>query len=184
MSIEYITSDTHFNHSNIIKYCNRPFHDIYEMNQAIIDRWNSIVNDNDIVYHLGDFAFIRKDNLELSYAQQLRQQIREFVDRLNGKIILIKGNHDTLSNFQAEECGFFEYYQKPVYVGDYILTHVPQEDVPSDLINVHGHIHNTYLEQFQKPWYYNVSCDLHDFKPIRLDELQNMQIDDSKYIRK
>ena len=110
MSIKYITSDTHFNHSNIIKYCNRPFHDIYEMNQAIIDRWNSIVNDNDIVYHLGDFAFIRRDNLELSYAQQLRQQIREFVDRLNGKIILIKGNHDKLSNFQAEECGFFEYH--------------------------------------------------------------------------
>ena len=51
----YIISDTHFNHENIIKYCNRPFKDINEMNDAIIDNWNRIVKKDEIVYHLGDF---------------------------------------------------------------------------------------------------------------------------------
>lgn len=53
----FVTSDTHFNHKNIIKYCNRPFKDVEEMNEAIINNWNNLVTNDDVIYHLGDFGF-------------------------------------------------------------------------------------------------------------------------------
>ena len=50
----YFIADTHFNHANIIKYCNRPFKNTDEMNKYIIRKWNSVVKETDTVYHLGD----------------------------------------------------------------------------------------------------------------------------------
>lgn len=53
----YFTSDLHFNHENIIKYCNRPFKNIDDMDNYLINYWNKIIRTKDIVYILGDFAF-------------------------------------------------------------------------------------------------------------------------------
>jgi calcineurin-like phosphoesterase family protein len=75
----YFTADTHFNHTNIIKYCNRPFKSVEEMNETIINNWNKKVNDTDIVYHLGDF----------SWGNPV-----PFLEKINGKIFIIPGNHD------------------------------------------------------------------------------------------
>lgn len=60
----YFIADTHFNHTNIIKYCKRPFKDANEMNEYIIEKWNSVVKDDDIVYHLGDVGFGLSANSE------------------------------------------------------------------------------------------------------------------------
>lgn len=83
----YLTSDTHFGHKNIVDYCGRPYRtadgqiDVPAMNEDIVARWNSKVQPGDTVYHLGDFAMGPEENLLLR-------------KRLNGKIILITGNHD------------------------------------------------------------------------------------------
>jgi len=78
----WFTSDTHFGHTNIIKYCNRPFKDVTEMDEALIANWNSVVKQNDDIYHLGDFGFATVE------------RIQRIVNRLNGKKHLIFGNHD------------------------------------------------------------------------------------------
>lgn len=79
----FFTSDLHLNHSKIIKYVNRPFENVEEMNETIIERWNSKIKNNDLAYHLGDLGFFKKyDDYE------------KIVKRLNGKIVNIKGNHD------------------------------------------------------------------------------------------
>lgn len=77
----FFTSDTHFNHANIIKFCpeTRPFEDKDHMNESLIENWNSTISNDDTVWHLGDVCF----GSDFS-----------FLYRLNGKINLIKGNHD------------------------------------------------------------------------------------------
>ena len=60
----FVTADTHFNHENIIKYCNRPFKDVNEMNEVIINNWNSVVSKDDIIYHIVYYWFRTKDELK------------------------------------------------------------------------------------------------------------------------
>lgn len=78
----FFTSDTHFGHSNIINLCKRPFEDVEEMNEALVTNWNNVVPENGRVFHLGDFAL---------GGSELWSNI---LDRLNGQIYLILGNHD------------------------------------------------------------------------------------------
>lgn len=78
----YFTSDTHFAHINMLKYDNRPFHDIGEHDQELIRRWNLLVDPRDTVYHLGDVTWSPRN-------------IEYLLERLNGKKHLIWGNHDS-----------------------------------------------------------------------------------------
>jgi calcineurin-like phosphoesterase family protein len=78
----YITSDTHFGHKNILEYSDRPFSDVNEMDEYMIDSWNSVVSPQDIVFHLGDFAFLRPN------------RVIEILSRLSGTIYFVYGNHD------------------------------------------------------------------------------------------
>ena len=78
----YFISDTHFYHKKIIKYVNRPFKDVEEMNNTLINNWNKRVKHKDEVYILGDFSFGNKE------------QTLDLLNKLNGRKYLIKGNHD------------------------------------------------------------------------------------------
>lgn len=78
----WFTSDSHFGHVNILKYCNRPFDSCKEMDETMIERWNMVVEPSDIVHHLGDFALCSN-----GYA-------RSILERLNGKIYLAIGSHE------------------------------------------------------------------------------------------
>ena len=89
----FFTSDQHWGHKNIIKYCERPFDSVEEMDEAMIANWNSVVGKHDEVFHLGDFSFLtRKDALTLRR-------------RLNGNICLLLGNHD-LARVPVSSPGF------------------------------------------------------------------------------
>ncbi|MFQ6238209.1 hypothetical protein [Sinorhizobium meliloti] len=82
---KFYTSDTHFCHHRILAMCARPFASIEDHDEAIVSRWNSVVRDDDIVYHLGDFAFHLGLNSE---------RIRGLFFRLKGRKHLVIGNHD------------------------------------------------------------------------------------------
>lgn len=78
----WVTSDLHFGHKNIIRYSKRPFKDVEDMNEQLIQRWNDRVSPDDIVFNLGDFAFLKPE------------QIAKILSRLNGKQYFVMGNHD------------------------------------------------------------------------------------------
>lgn len=82
MSTIFFTSDHHFGHKNIIKFCNRPYASVEEMNEDLIIKWNDKVSPNDTVYHLGDFSFKGRDP-------------KLYFNRLKGHKHLIIGNHDS-----------------------------------------------------------------------------------------
>ena len=168
----YFISDTHFNHSNIIKYCNRPFKSINEMNQTIINNWNKTVKVDDEIYHLGDFALGKKE------------EMYNTVSNLNGKKYLIRGNHDKWSISIYEELGFNVLKNAPIKLENdkLLLSHkpVPDKQIPKGFINIHGHIHNKDLyeciekyepNQYSIEKHINVSCDVINFKPISIDNL-------------
>jgi calcineurin-like phosphoesterase family protein len=166
----FLTSDTHFGHTNIIKYCNRPFKNAYLMDNALIENWNSAVGPEDIVYHLGDFAF---------------GGIAKYLPRLNGEIILIRGNHDR--NSELKGCDFkihqnldfkyggykFKMNHRPVYPAG---TNDPFRDAEvKSIINLSeydwilsGHIHEKWVKHGKN---INVGVDVWDFKPVSIDTI-------------
>ncbi len=157
IKIAWFISDNHFNHENIIKYCNRPFKNVKEMDEYMLEQWNSVVNRGDLVYHLGDFA------LGLN-----TDKYKELINRLNGEIILIRGNHDRKGKEFFKKIGFIEVHKK-LTIGNYILSHRPQNEnqIPENFINIHGHIHNyNYKESTNEKKYINVSVEVINYKPI------------------
>lgn len=102
----FFTSDTHFGHTNIIKYCNRPFANATEMDEVLITNWNAKVSQDDTVWHLGDFAFSRNPD--------------KYFYRLNGKKYLVKGNHDKQVTLNLPWEGVFDY--KELNIGNKNIT--------------------------------------------------------------
>lgn len=157
--MEYIISDTHFAHFNIIGYCDRPFSSAEEMDETMIANWNRIVKPDDTVYHLGDFAFGRGS----------REKIPEYVERLNGNIVLTRGNHDRQTNTWYKRAGFAEIIGKPwEYEKGVIFSHAPQPN--KDNINIHGHIHNLYHIHPNR-LYVNMSVEVIDYTPVILENV-------------
>lgn len=161
MSAIWVISDTHFDHARALTFTDqfgkpmRPgFKDVDEMNEYMVEAWNSVVKDGDKVYHLGDVSMKRSG---------LR-----FVSRLKGQKRLIRGNHDVYDTKEYLEAGFKEIHGMRVLAG-MVLTHIPLH--PDTLHrwrgNVHGHIH----ERPSPPGpYLNVSVEPLCYVPITLEE--------------
>src|SRR5580704_6260614 len=118
----YLISDTHFNHENIVTYCDRP----KNFTEIIIKRWNEIVKPEDMIIHLGDVQIGKKsDNI---------------ISALPGRKILIRGNHDRqLSNTRWMQAGF-DFACDGMIFRKCLLTHEPSEKLPEGAdLNIHGH---------------------------------------------
>ena len=159
----FLIADLHFGHENVIKYTSRPFVNAEEMNQRLIEFWNSVVGNDDLVYVLGDFTLSRKMNV-----------IKNLVNLLNGKKILIMGNHDTRKPKDYVECGFEVATKKPIMVEPgVILMHEPFENsslIAPNYIYFFGHVHANKTLMDEYPNCMCVSVERIDYKPINLDE--------------
>lgn len=172
MSKIFLTSDCHFNHLNILKYetKSRPFNTIKEMNETIINNWNSVVSNEDTVYVLGDFFMGMLDKID------------EILPRLKGKVILIRGNHDTKNRIKKyQEYGIevknIDYLE---YKGRFfILCHFPIENQEfykmiiennSETILLYGHIHSNAPKGYINGSFH-VGVDTNNLTPVLLEDI-------------
>ena len=159
----FIIADTHFGHENIIKYESRPFANAEEMNKKLIKFWNSVVGEDDLIYVLGDFTLSRRMDV-----------IKNLVSALNGRKILIMGNHDTRKPKDYIECGFEVATRKPMMVEPgVILMHEPFNDADlifPNYIYFFGHVHANKTLMDDYPNCMCVSVERIDYRPINLDE--------------
>ena len=154
----WVISDTHLFHARIIEYCQRPFSTVEEMNQVIMKNWNQVIARDDIVYVLGDFCFGNKEKL------------KEIVSQLNGRKILILGNHDKLTKGAYLEAGFETVSKCPMIVdADFILSHQPIQGDLGKFYNIHGHRHKLPNEAQFSPRHFDIGVDDHNFFPHNLD---------------
>lgn len=174
----WFTSDTHFSHANIIKYCKRPFDSVEEMNEILIDNWNMVVSNDDLVICGGDFA-LGNSNQTISV-----------LNRLNGFKILIKGNHEksVLSNKDAKE-----YFNGGIY--DLLEIRILDEEVSDgfqDIILCHypmlswdkshrgswqlfGHVHGMLDGDHRlSPNQIDIGVDSNGFRPISYEEVKEI----------
>ena len=172
----YFTSDTHFNHANIIGFCNRPFKSVEEMNEKLIENWNNVVGADDIVFHLGDFCLGGS------------AEWTKVLDRLNGKIYLIQGNHD-MKNLRQGYTNRFELItmQMHIEVGKQkiYLNHCPflcYGGAYRDTWQLFGHVHtskyNTGKDKsrlaYLFPTQYDVGVDNNNFTPVFFEQVKSI----------
>ena len=182
----FFTSDTHFNHANIIKFCNRPFKDVEQMNDVMIANWNSVIGKDDTVFHLGDFCLGGV------------AEWTKILDRLNGKIYLIMGNHD-LKNIRQGFISRFEHVamQMRIEIGKkrIYLCHYPflcfEGSYKDDVWQLFGHVHtrrsNSGIDagrlQYLYPTQYDVGVDNNNFTPVSFGQVKRIidkQVEQSK----
>ena len=163
MSKVWLISDNHFNHQKIIEYCNRPFKTVEQMNEEMIKKWNSVVKEDDKIYHLGDFGFGSKE------------QIANVISKLNGRIFLILGNHDNHTPQWYRDAGIKEVYDHPIIIKDFIvLSHAPQPficDSRTPYVNFFGHVHDSEMFETYGPRHFCACVERHNYKPVNIEEV-------------
>jgi calcineurin-like phosphoesterase family protein len=163
MSNVYFISDLHFNHKNILNFAGdyREGSSSEEHDHILIAKWNTLINKKDLVYVLGDIVMGKPDNLDI-------------LSELNGRKILIRGNHDDRFSTKEYLEHFEEVYGILKYKG-YWLTHCPMH--PAELRgkkNIHGHVHhNTIRDYHHEPdkRYINVCVEACNGFPVRAKDV-------------
>lgn len=161
----YFSSDFHLDHKNIIKYDNRPFADIHEMNDTILDNHNLIVKSNDDFYFLGDFCFSNRTEF--------------FLSKLNGNLFFIKGNHDHRDTIKLyEKYGTYLGEQKKIKVNgqEIILNHYSMrvwDKAHHGTWHLYGHSHGS-LPDNPNSLSFDVGCMLYNYKPLEFSQIKEI----------
>lgn len=160
----WVYSDPHFFHKNIVKFTNydgtpvRPWDDHEKMSEDMIAWYNELVKPEDRVYLLGDVAFSRG-------------ALNRSLPRLNGRIVLVKGNHD------MDKLSYYSQYVDDIrsYVvkKGFIMSHIPlhPECLGRWSLNIHGHLHGNTVSKGEDLRYFNASVEQTNFRPILLDDI-------------
>ena len=172
----YFTSDLHFGHKNIIRFDNRPFTSVEEMDEVLIRNWNKKVKEDDLVYILGDISWYND------------AKTCEIFERLNGRKVLIKGNHDRV---HGKIKNYFEEitdYKEITLPGN---KHITLCHYPIVFFNRHhygafmfyGHVHNSHEWQMTENYkfeleqldiccnMFNVGTMVHNYEPVTFEEI-------------
>lgn len=133
----FYIADLHFGHANVIKYDARPWFNVEDMDKALIKNWNSVVSEYDTVYILGDISWRKMD------------ETIKILDQLNGKKVLIKGNHDKCndSEFRARFIKIADYLEIKDCGRDVVLCHYPIPCFKNHFYgwyHLYGHVHNSF----------------------------------------
>jgi len=152
----FFTSDTHFGHTNILKYTGRHFGSAEEMDEHIARIWNSCVSNRDTVYHLGDVC--------LKYPCPV-------LGRLNGKKFLVPGGHDKVSKMAnhfhiLDKIHFFKLRDIEMVLCHYAMRSWPKSHYGA--WHLYGHSHGK-LPMLGRSM--DIGVDTHDFYPYSLDEI-------------
>lgn len=174
----FFTSDTHFGHSNIFKYCQRPFNSAEHMDEVLINNWNEVVSPQDIVFHLGDFCFGSD------------KEWIKILQRLNGTKYLILGNHDLkkIANSNQIKDYFADINMQMRVVVDkqkMLLNHYPflcfeggYQNVWQLFGHVHSSKHSTGLDKERLvhlfPTQYDVGVDNNNYRPVSFAQVSQI----------
>lgn len=173
--VTFVIADTHFGDENIRLYEERPFRDTEEMDNEMIRRWNSVVTDDDLVYHLGDFC------------SQGEKRCRELLSQLKGHKFLVMGNHDLyLPPQKWRDLGFEECYDLPViYNTFFMLSHEPLYICRSmPYANLFGHVHAIPSFRAVSSRSACVSVERINYTPVRIETLRDRMIEEEEKEKK
>lgn len=166
----FFTSDLHFGHKNILKFSGRPYSSVEEMDYSLVDNWNSVVGKLDFVYLLGDVSFHNN------------ARTVELLRQLNGRVVLVKGNHDSLNAaIKDQYIEIHNYLERTLFSTSgtrYSVTmcHFPMRiwnKAQHGAWNLHGHSHNTMVPVGKQ---LDVGVDsaavlLGEYRPFSIDEV-------------
>lgn len=179
MSETFFTSDLHINHLPEFLWGPRGFNCVEEMNEAIVERWNSVVKTDDVIYNLGDMAM---NDIEGAIP---------YLERLNGTQIWIFGNHDSVNkiklitmyceNIQSLDmlnhnsyATMLKHGKLTLYLSHYptLTTNYDDKHFSQHVISLHGHTHQkTNWLQPKNPFLYHVGMDSHNCTPVHIEEV-------------
>ena len=158
MPTTFVVSDTHFGHSNIIKYCGRPFKNVDEMNQTMVTNWNAVVTQRDTVIHVGDLGW---------------HGVHYWAKQLNGRKVLVLGNHD--GKLSAETKKLFAHVtpmlEAKIEGQTVVFCHYPMmawSKSHHGSLHLHGHSHGGG-EELMSYLRWDVSVDVWNFTPVPWD---------------
>ena len=163
----YFSSDTHYFHANIIKYCSRPFQSIEHMHSELISRWNKVVGPDDIGIFVGDLS---------AGLGGRKRELGEVIKSLNGKKIFVRGNHDHIEDEWYLQAGFLRVAES-IVLGRVLVVHFPLEEAISRKLDrpewsgiehvVHGHVHRVGVPNYES--HFNVAVDRNEYSPVASD---------------
>lgn len=165
MSVEYLISDLHLDHDNIIDYCDRPFDAVEAMNESLVENWNAVVDPDDVVLYGGDLT------IRSSAAATL-----DWLDELHGEIVFLLGNHDNTVIKSIDHVQFVEEFRFEHRGVPFHAVHDPA-DGPSNPTGwlLHGHHHNNWPDKFpfvdHDERRVNFSVELLEYQPLAIDRL-------------